>query len=80
MIVAGYFTTEAALEVNREEERKMFEICAIAPTDIVCALASVSAKRLCSHLPPTCPCRLASSPQRSDYCTWTWHRCKGLLS
>lgn len=41
MIVAGYFTQEGVLEVNRDEERKMFEICAIAPVQIVSALAQV---------------------------------------
>lgn len=37
--VAGYFTQEGALvDLNREEERKMFEICAIAPVFIFAAL------------------------------------------
>eukprot|EP00899_Mesostigma_viride_P008545 jgi/Mesvir1/17692/Mv07872-RA.1 len=38
MVVAGYFTTETWEELNFDEERKMFEICSIAPLRITQAL------------------------------------------
>eukprot|EP00186_Timspurckia_oligopyrenoides_P001602 CAMPEP_0182448698 /NCGR_PEP_ID=MMETSP1172-20130603/28895_1 /TAXON_ID=708627 /ORGANISM="Timspurckia oligopyrenoides, Strain CCMP3278" /LENGTH=324 /DNA_ID=CAMNT_0024645653 /DNA_START=52 /DNA_END=1026 /DNA_ORIENTATION=+ len=38
MMVSGYFTTETLDEFNREEEVKMFKICAISPGQILTSM------------------------------------------